>query len=217
MNYPIKIAHRGYCLNHKSNTMGAFHDAVSHGFDMIEMDLQLNKNNDIIVMHDTFINGKEVCMQEYSDLKWNNPELLLLEVFFQLFDYTKTMIYFDMKGDTELAHILHKLIVKMNIDTNNIWFASFNMKHLDILNCYDKEYQLGYITDNIMTQDILHSITDKYALKFVCFQWEMLDHETIDELHKREVFVFIYTLQNIHTLDYLNKYSIDGIVSDIIL
>ena len=217
MNYPIKIAHRGYCLNHKSNTMGAFHDAVSHGFDMIEMDLQLNKNNDIIVMHDTFINGKEVCMQEYSDLKWNNPELLLLEVFFQLFDYTKTMIYFDMKGDTELAHILHKLIVKMNIDTNNIWFASFNMKHIDILYCYDKEYKLGYITENIMTQDILHSITDKYALKFVCFQWEMLDHETIDELHKCDVLVFIYTLQNIHTLDYLNKYSIDGIVSDIIL
>ena len=217
MNYPIKIAHRGNCLNHKSNTMGAFHDAVSHGFDMIEMDLQLNKNNDIIVMHDTFINGKEVCMQEYSDLKWNNPELLLLEVFFQLFDYTKTMIYFDMKGDKELAHILHKLIVKMNIDTTNIWFASFNMKHIDILNCSDKEYQLGYITDNIMTQDILHSITDKYALKFVCFQWEMLDHETIDELHKRDVLVFIYTLQNIHTLDYLNKYSIDGIVSDIIL
>ena len=217
MNYPIKIAHRGYCLNHKSNTMGAFHDAVSHGFDMIEMDLQLNKNNDIIVMHDTFINGKEVCMQEYSDLKWNNPELLLLEVFFQLFDYTKTMIYFDMKGDKELAHILHKLIVKMNIDTTNIWFASFNMKHIDILNCSDKEYQLGYITDNIMTQDILHSITDKYALKFVCFQWEMLDHETIDELHKRDVLVFIYTLQNIHTLDCLKKYSIDGIVSDIIL
>ena len=217
MNFPLKIAHRGYCMNHQSNTLGSFYDAVTYGFDMIEMDIQLNKNNDIIVMHDTFINGKEVCMQEYSDLKWNNPELLLLEVFFQLFDYTKTKIYFDMKGDTELAHILHKLIVKMNIDTNNIWFASFNMKHLDILNCYDKEYQLGYITDNIMTQDILHSITDKYALKFVCFQWEMLDHETIDELHKRDVFVFIYTLQNIHTLDYLNKYSIDGIVSDIIL
>ena len=68
-----------------------------------------------------------------------------------------------------------------------------------------------------MTQDILHSITDKYALKFVCFHWEMLDHEMVDELHKRGVFVFIYTLQNIHTLDYLRKYSIDGIVSDIIL
>ena len=217
MNFPLKIAHRGYCVNHQSNTLGSFYDAVTYGFDMIEMDIQLNKNNDIIVMHDTFINGKEVCMQEYSDLKLNNPELLLLEVFFQLFDYTKTMIYFDMKGDTELAHILHKLIVKMNIDTNNIWFASFNMKHIDILYCYDKEYKLGYLTDNIMTPDIFHSITDKYALKFVCFQWEMLDHETIDELHKRDVLVFIYTLQNIHTLDYLNKYSIDGIVSDIIL
>jgi len=217
MNFPLKIAHRGYCMNHQSNTLGSFYDAVTYGFDMIEMDIQLNKNNDIIVMHDTFINGKEVCMQEYSDLKLNNPELLLLEVFFQLFDYTKTKIYFDMKGDTELAHILHKLIVKMNIDTNNIWFASFNMKHIDILYCYDKEYKLGYITENIMTQDILHSITDKYALKFVCFHWEMLDHEMVDELHKRGVFVFIYTLQNIHTLDYLRKYSIDGIVSDIIL
>ena len=82
MNYPIKIAHRGYCLNHKSNTMGAFHDAVAHGFDMIEMDIQLNKNNDIIVMHDTFIDCKEVCMQEYAELKLNNPELLLLAIFF---------------------------------------------------------------------------------------------------------------------------------------
>ena len=215
MNSPIKIAHRGYCINHKSNTMGAFHDAVAHGFDMIEMDIQLNKNNDIIVMHDTFINCKEVCMHEYTELKMNNPELLLLDVFFNLFDYTKTMIYFDMKGDKELAHILHKLIVDMNIDITNIWFASFNMKHIDILYCYDEEYKLGYITDNIMTQDILHSITDKYALKFICFQWEMLDHETVDELHKQGVLVFIYTIQDIRILDYINDYSIDGIVSDI--
>ena len=215
MNYPIKIAHRGYCLNHKSNTMGAFHDAVAHGFDMIEMDIQLNKNNDIIVMHDTFIDCKEVCMQEYAELKLNNPELLLLAIFFKLFDYTKTMIYFDMKGDKELAHILHKLIVNMNIDTTNIWFASFNMKHLDILSGCDTDYKLGYITENIMTQDILHSITDKYALKFICFQWEILDHETVDELHKQGVLVFIYTIHDIRILDYINDYSIDGIVSDI--
>jgi glycerophosphoryl diester phosphodiesterase len=215
MNSPIKIAHRGYCKNHKSNTLGAFHDAVAHGFDMIEMDIQLTKNNDIIVMHDTFIDCKEVCMQEYAELKFNNPELLLLNVFFKLFDYTKTMIYFDMKGDKELAHILHKLIVNMNIDITNIWFASFNMKHLDILSGCDTDYNLGYITENIMTQDILHYIINKYALKFVCIQFEMLDHETIEELHNRGVLVFIYTIQDIRILDYINKFNIDGIVSDI--
>ena len=45
----------------------------------------------------------------------------------------------------------------------------------------------------------------------------MLDHETIDELHNHGALVFIYTIQDIRILDYINDYSIDGIVSDIIL
>jgi len=144
---------------------------------------------------------------------------LLLSDFFEKFEYTKVRVYLDLKGSVELAHVLHRLLVFMNIDTTKIWFASFNMNHIDILsayNWYNCDYKLGYLTGNIVTSDVLRYITDKYLLKFVCFHWTMLDADTIKQLHKNHVLVYCYTLDSKGILDYSNKFEVDGIVSDIL-
>ena len=39
----LKIAHRGYTKCHEDNTLCAFNDAIYHNFDMIEIDIQLDK------------------------------------------------------------------------------------------------------------------------------------------------------------------------------
>ena len=44
-----KIAHRGYSDLHKDNTMQSFHAAIDNNFDIIELDIQLTKDNIIIV------------------------------------------------------------------------------------------------------------------------------------------------------------------------
>ena len=212
----LKIAHRGYSKHYKENTLCAFNEAVNHKFDMIELDIQLDKNNQIIIMHDTHIDYIPVKTMKYSDMIKHNPDLLLLSTFFQKFKYTDIKLYFDLKGCDKLAEILHNFLVKYNINTENIWFASFNINHLDILYTENKEYKLGLITDNNFTLDIITYIISKYNIQFVCFQWSMLNKQCVNMLKYKQVMVFVYTLENENLLPLLNKYHINGIVTDIL-
>jgi glycerophosphoryl diester phosphodiesterase len=46
------IAHRGYSSRYPENTLSAIRAAVDAGADMVEIDVQLTKDNEIVVMHD---------------------------------------------------------------------------------------------------------------------------------------------------------------------
>jgi glycerophosphoryl diester phosphodiesterase len=46
------IAHRGYSSRYPENTLSAIRAAVEAGADMVEIDVQLTKDNAIVVMHD---------------------------------------------------------------------------------------------------------------------------------------------------------------------
>ena len=49
---PMRFAHRGLVQYGPDNTLDAFRNAVDHGFEGIELDVQLSKDGEIIVAHD---------------------------------------------------------------------------------------------------------------------------------------------------------------------
>jgi glycerophosphoryl diester phosphodiesterase len=55
---PLNIAHQGGEDEFPSNTMFAFRNALSAGADMLELDVGVTKDNKVIVMHDTTVDGK---------------------------------------------------------------------------------------------------------------------------------------------------------------
>jgi glycerophosphoryl diester phosphodiesterase len=55
---PLNIAHQGGEDEFPSNTLYAFRKAVSVGADMLELDIGVTKDNKVIVMHDTTVDGK---------------------------------------------------------------------------------------------------------------------------------------------------------------
>ena len=57
-NRPLNIAHQGGEDEFPSNTMFAFRNALSAGADMLELDVGVTKDNKVIVMHDTTVDGK---------------------------------------------------------------------------------------------------------------------------------------------------------------
>lgn len=59
MHKPLLIAHRGDTSNYPENTIEAFQSAFSLGADGIEFDIQLNKNGEIIVVHDYLYDDKK--------------------------------------------------------------------------------------------------------------------------------------------------------------
>jgi glycerophosphoryl diester phosphodiesterase len=54
----INIAHQGGEDEFPSNTMYAFREAVKAGADMLELDIGVTKDDEVIVMHDTTVDGK---------------------------------------------------------------------------------------------------------------------------------------------------------------
>tara|TARA_B100001287_G_scaffold275949_1_gene285151 strand:+ start:4031 stop:4678 length:648 start_codon:yes stop_codon:yes gene_type:complete len=213
----LKIAHRGYCNNYISNTLNSINDAIDNNFDMIEIDIQLDRNNEIIIYHDTYYKNKKINKYSYDELKYELPELLLLSELFKKIDYENVKLYLDLKGGDELVVYLHNLFLKLNINTLNIWMASFNLNHLEILKNFNRSYNLGLITENNFTLPLLSSMLNKFRLQFIAVNWEMLNKNSIDYLHKNNVKVFVYTIKDISTLDFLKPYKIDGIVSDVLL
>jgi glycerophosphoryl diester phosphodiesterase len=54
----INIAHQGGEDEFPSNTLYAFREAVRAGADMLELDIGVTKDNKVVVMHDTTVDGK---------------------------------------------------------------------------------------------------------------------------------------------------------------
>jgi len=211
----LKIAHRGYTKQHEDNSLGAFQEAIKHNFDMIELDIQLDKDDRIIIFHDQLIETRRVNSMTLQEIHVHHPNVLLLSTFFEKFDYTKIALYFDLKGSDKLSYILHEFLKKREIVLDKIWFASFNIKHLDILH-ENGDYQLGLISDNVFNRQLLRYFINKYNISFVCFSWTILDIDSIKYLKSKGVLSFIYTLKDIIILPIVQEYNVDGIVSDIV-
>ena len=96
-----------------------------------------------------------------------------------------------------------------------MYFASFNLHHLQILYDLNKSYKLGIITYNHLTNDMIKFIIDKYNLKFISISWNSLEHSTIDYINSLKVNVYTYTVDKPCILEFIKKYNIDGIVSNI--
>ena len=140
----LKIAHRGYTKHHEDNSLQAFYDAIRYNFDMIELDIQLDKYNNIIIMHDIHINYQFIEHMSYNEIKQQFPNTLLLSTFFDTFDYTNTKLYFDLKGGDKLGKILHHFL---HNSLKLIYYSQLQLKYLKELVMYF--FYLQYFVNEI--------------------------------------------------------------------
>ena len=215
MNTRLKIAHRGYAYNCKENTMEAFQQAVNKDFDMIEMDIQLCKDNKIVIYHDTYLGTEMIEDLTFEAIQQNNPDILSLYEFFDLFDYKSIPLILDLKGADHLALILCTFIIQNKIDTTNIYFASFNGNHLEFLSILS--LKVGYLCENKLDIQMIDYILTKHNPSFFAFSWTNIDMEQIHYIHSHYKLVFSYTVENKTISKYLNNLQLDGFISNILL
>ena len=227
----LKIAHHGYTPICKSrqNTLFAFKNAVEHNFDMIELDVQLCKSDEIVIHHDKHIpyNGKLTPIIDITlnNLQLSNPYLITLQDFFNNIDISKKMkLYIDIKGNTNtIIKPLIDLLYNNYSTFENIIVGSFNRKHLEEIERHNKDLSIdneyyinkAFITENIFEMKQLENILENK--EYFITNWTMLDKETIQYCRGRNIKVFCYTAKSNNIVEYMKKYDIDGIVSDILL
>ena len=219
----LEIAHRGYSEFYKDNTIEAFLKAILHNFDMIELDIQLTKDDKIIIYHDTYIkntnNSYFIIDLTYEEIKSIDSKIPLLEDLFNILIKNKNNnfpLYLDIKGTKRIVPHLINLIksIKKKYNMKKVYIGSFNILIIELLYKSNKNLNYGIISETMFTSDITKLLIYKYNLKFFSFHWSVLQHDEIKFLKENKVLVFSYTNKFDIILEKMKQYNLDGIVTN---
>jgi glycerophosphoryl diester phosphodiesterase len=207
----LKIAHRGLSHNFKDNSRIAFEKAIEHNFDMIELDIQLCKDNEIVVYHDIYYKNKYI--NEYTGEQLKKMDFLLLDDFFDTVKDSSIKIFFDLKGSEEVfTKLIEQLEIRKDIDYTNIYISSFNcLFNNKIQNC-QLPIKRGLTTETLFDVNKFASLTE--GLDFVCLHWTTLHKDIVQYCKNKNILVFSYTVKDNFILNHMRKFHVDGIVSN---
>ena len=211
----LKIAHRGLSATNPDNSIESFVCAVESGFDMIELDIQLCKNDEIVVFHDNNLHGRMIV--DYTLQELQEYGVISLHTFCNIIDTKNTKIYLDLKGDIKIVNCLIEFMSNNSeiIYLPNVSIASFNRKMLSIINNTYTIINKGFITSSNYTNEEWKVLIRN--VDFVSISFDVVDNETIEFLHENNKDVYVYTCHNDSELEYIKGFYVDGIISNIII
>lgn len=158
----IKLAHRGYSDKYPENTMLAFKAAIDGNFDGVETDVQLTKDNRLVLIHDEKINRtsngkgyvKDYTYEQLCQFNFNyrfdgiEAKIPLLE---ELLDYCigkDVILNIEIKTDKiqypDIEQMTYDLIKEKGLLSKTI-FSSFHLESLLKLREIDASVYLGYL------------------------------------------------------------------------
>jgi glycerophosphoryl diester phosphodiesterase len=208
----LQIAHRGYSAKYGDNNMESFCEAIYNRFDMIELDIQLCKTGEIVIFHDTYLDGKAIIDYEVTELLPHG--IITLDDFFLDISPNLIKIFLDIKGSPDIAYPLINMLSALFTDQQlrNIYISGFGRHSIETLRNTHLPICLGLTTSNDFTLEQLEALTK--SLDFVCLHWTALNHENIEFLKSKNKLVFSYTCENEHNYRVMKQYPLDGIVTN---
>jgi len=204
----IIIAHRGFSSKYYDNNLMSFKKAMDTSFTMVEMDIRLNKENELVIYHDNSVNNKLIKNMSNNEIKRNS--ILFLSDFFENIELKKNIIL-DLKGSNDqLEFILYHFLQKNNIPLHKIIIASFNHIYLDHLFKMDKSLNLGYISAN---GNIDHQYINNYS--YILLDITTINHDLVNYLKSMGKIIYCYTCHSECEKELFYAYNIDGIISNV--
>jgi glycerophosphoryl diester phosphodiesterase len=165
LSTPILIAHRGGAAEAPENTMAAFRHAIEIGIRFVELDVQMSRDSELIVMHDETVdrttNGTgaihEMTFEELRRLdagSWFAPQFAgekipTLHEVLNLCTDAKVGVVIELKApdiNMGLEEKVASLIAEMRPrGAENIWCISFYHEAIRRMRQLDPALPLGYL------------------------------------------------------------------------
>jgi glycerophosphoryl diester phosphodiesterase len=201
------IAHRGYSIESRDNSLQAIKDAIWRKYYGVEIDIQLCKTGEIVLFHDIYVNDSFICDLTVDELK-DLGIITLCDVYLQVPNIQNTKIFLDIKGNnTEIVKKLEEFY--RHKDHSNVYFCSFNRQLLRLL---DTKFKKGSTFETIFNPDELDMITNGMSVVFV--HWTCLCSSLVEHCKRGGVEVFTYTHKDRMEIEYMMKFDVDGIITN---
>lgn len=230
--YHMRIfAHRGFSGMYPENTMLAFQKAYEVGCDGIELDVQLTKDEVLVIMHDETIdrttNGKgnirdytyeELCqfdccgnfpgMFEFQRiptlreyLEWVKPTGLLTNI------ELKNSVYYYRNLEEKVIEMVRELQME-----DKIIFSSFNLVSMVKCKQLIPEIPMGFLMETRM--DNMGQFAKDNHIEYHHPDLTYLTKDMVEECHSQGVGVNVWTVNKKKQMKKLAKWKVDGIFTN---
>jgi glycerophosphoryl diester phosphodiesterase len=201
------MAHRGYSLRYKDNSVDAIREAILRGYDGVEIDVQLCETGELVLHHDVYLGDDFVENMSLEKLR-KFGVYTLKDIYDHVPDIRKTTLLIDIKGkDNSVIGALMEFY--KTEPTRDIFFCSFNRK---ILYNLPHGFRKGSTFETTFQHVEYETITDR--LDAVVLHWTCLDHSFISYCKMKNITIFTYTHKEDMELHYMNKFNIDYIITN---
>lgn len=226
------VAHRGYSGCYPENTMLAYEKAVEAKADEIELDVQLTKDGQVVVIHDETVDRTtdgtgNVDSYTLSELQKLNASKLWGDKFpkqhipsFE--EYCEWAKEQPVRTNIELktGKIYYPDIEKKTIAIldkygliGKVMFSSFN--HLSLIDAKKicPEIPVGALVGK---NGIGHAgfYCKKFGFEFYHPSWEALTDERVKEIHDAGVKMNVWTVNGMFELEQLQRWQVRGVITN---
>lgn len=224
------FAHRGFSGNYPENTMLAFKKAIEENVDGIELDVQLTKDGEVIIIHDETLDrttdGKGLVVDyTLEEIKKFNASYIFKDMGFNsiptLREYFELVKNFDLVTNIELKTGVNQylgieekvlsLIQEFQLE-NKVIISSFN--HFSVMRM---KKIAPYLKCGFLSEDwIIEAGKYTHSFDIECYhpRFNNLIPDVIEELKKYNLEINTWTVNSEEDMKYLKEKGIDSIITN---
>ncbi|NOZ47491.1 MAG: glycerophosphodiester phosphodiesterase [Chlorobi bacterium] len=239
MQKPLIIAHRGESFDAPENTLAAINLAWEKNDDAVEIDIQLTKDNKIVVFHD--YNTKRICGVDkriesqtlaelklldagnFKNIKFRGEKIPTLNEVLNTIPSGKKLII-EIKSDIQIIPFLKRDILYSKLQKEQIEFISFNLEVISSIKkelsafvslwLLDLDYNLETSRHIPDTNNILKTLKVHNLNGVDCWAGKIVTKKFVEIIKQAGYKVYLWTIDDIRQAEYFLKLGVDGITTN---
>ncbi|MFI3174475.1 MAG: glycerophosphodiester phosphodiesterase [Bacillota bacterium] len=225
------FAHRGYSGRYPENTMIAFQKAVEAGCEGIELDVQLTKDGEIVIIHDELVDRttdgvgfvKDFTLEELRKLNasklWNNVDFAPIPTFLEYCEWVKDVDIItnvELKTSVQYYHGIEEktidMIQKFGLADKMI-LSSFNLMSVVKTKELMKEMKVGAL---ILNEGIGDAGLFCKEFGFECYHpdYKGVTEEMVKQCKEHGIEVNVWTINHMEGLERLMLLGCDAVITN---
>ncbi len=226
VKYNVDVtAHRGSSFEAPENTMSAIKKAVENGADYVEIDVQLTKDNEIILLHDETFERTSQNLSRPDELTLSEIKILDAGLWFdksfegeeiatlqEVMTYARNKIKLniEIKGSHYSPDIYNELIelIKLNNFKYDSVITSLNYEDLEAIETKAPYLKTGYIMF-VALGDL-----EKLNVDFYSVEETNVNESFVEKAHEIGREVHVWTINEKDDMQKMLDFGVDNIITD---
>lgn len=217
-------AHRGYSSKYTENTLEAFRACLGLGIRGIELDVQLSKDDEVVIFHDENLKRltgkdaflKDLTLAELKELKFKDGQTFpTLDQYLDLLKDSSLITNVELKtGKFAYEGIEEKVYEKFKERgmLDRLMISSFNHKSLVNFKNLDDSIPLAALFTRI--EKIDEDFLDANGINIYHPNHKFLSYKEIQRLKKKGIKINLYTVNDKFEYYKNELYGVDGIITN---